>query len=64
MKAIVGIRVDITRLEARFKMSQELPLGDREGTIKGFEGLGTEVGKEMAMRIKRRGDLKDTKREM
>lgn len=25
--AIVGIRVDVTKLEGRFKMSQELPLG-------------------------------------
>ncbi|KAA8648096.1 hypothetical protein EYZ11_006163 [Aspergillus tanneri] len=47
-KAIVGIRIDLTRLEGKFKMSQEMGAGDRAGVAQGFQNLGTETGKEMA----------------
>ena len=58
-KAIVGIKIDVSRLEGRFKMSQELPEGDREGVIKGFRALGSEGGEEMARWVKERGEMKD-----
>lgn len=58
-KNILGIEVEITRLEGKFKMSQELGQGDREGVIRGFEGLGTEEGLQLARTVEERGPSKD-----
>lgn len=58
-KAIMGIEVKVESVEGKFKMSQELGKGDREGTIKGFESVGTMVGEEVARCVRERGDLKD-----
>lgn len=60
-KNIVGIRVEIERIDGKFKMSQERPVGDREGVIAGFKGLQTEVGDQMAELVAERGRLKDQK---
>ncbi|KAJ4374782.1 hypothetical protein N0V83_001858 [Neocucurbitaria cava] len=46
-KAIIGIEIEIERLEGKFKMSQELGKGDREGVVKGFGELGGEVGRSL-----------------
>lgn len=61
-KAIIGIEIQVTRLEGKFKMSQESPAKDREGTIKGFEDLGTQVGEEMAKTIRWREEVMDGKK--
>ncbi|XP_014561402.1 hypothetical protein COCVIDRAFT_86714 [Bipolaris victoriae FI3] len=58
-KAIIGIEIKIDRLEGKFKMSQESTKGDREGVVKGFLALESEVGSEMASLVKARGELKD-----
>ncbi|KAK0118141.1 hypothetical protein ONS95_012447 [Cadophora gregata] len=58
-KAIIGIEIEIESIAGKFKMSQELAKGDREGVIKGFEALGTEEGNEIARTVKERGELKD-----
>jgi transcriptional regulator len=58
-KAIIGMEITVTRLQGKWKMSQELGEGDREGTIQGFEGLGTEEAGKMAALIKERGELKE-----
>ncbi|KAL4940707.1 hypothetical protein BDV06DRAFT_213276 [Aspergillus oleicola] len=47
-KNIIGVEITIDRLEGKFKMSQEMGKGDREGVIKGFENLGTDTGKGIA----------------
>ncbi|KAL4915941.1 hypothetical protein BDW62DRAFT_219135 [Aspergillus aurantiobrunneus] len=47
-KNIIGIEITIDRLQGKFKMSQEMGQGDREGVINGFENLGTDVGKGIA----------------
>ena len=60
-KNIIGIEITIDRLEGKFKMSQEMGLGDREGVIKGFANLGGEVGTEISRVIKERSDLKEAK---
>ncbi|RYP70517.1 hypothetical protein DL769_004931 [Monosporascus sp. CRB-8-3] len=60
-KAIVGIEIAVDRLEGKFKMSQEMPHGDREGVIRGFESLDTEVGHAVAKLVRERGNLKDLK---
>lgn len=53
-KNIIGIEIEVTKLEGRFKMSQEKPKGDREGVVKGFEALGTEDGNRMAKEVEMR----------
>ena len=57
-KAIIGIEIKIDRLEGKFKMSQELADGDRDGTVEGFQNLGTGAGEEMARLVEERGRLK------
>lgn len=60
-KNIIGIEIRIERLQGKFKMSQEMGVGDREGVIKGFEALGSDVGEGIARLVKERGDMKDRK---
>lgn len=57
-KAIIGVEIEITRLEGKFKMSQELGDGDRAGVIEGFRGLGTDTAREVAELVERRAELK------
>lgn len=61
-KNIVGIEVNIQRIDGKFKMSQERPVGDREGVVDGFRRLGTHVGEEMSELVKERGELSDRKK--
>jgi transcriptional regulator len=58
-KGIIGIEIEIDRLEGKFKMSQEMGVGDREGVAMGFEKLGSEVGDRMAKSVRQRGEMKD-----
>lgn len=58
-KNIIGIEIRIERLEGKFKMSQEMGKGDRQGVIEGFAKLGTEVGDGISKIVKERGPLKD-----
>jgi predicted FMN-binding regulatory protein PaiB len=60
-KNIIGIEITIDRLQGKFKMSQEMGQGDRQGVIEGFQNLGTDVGKGIADMVKERGELKDNK---
>jgi len=57
-KAIIGIEIEIDRLEGKFKMSQEMGAGDRAGVVKGFQDLGTETAEGVAKLVKECGDLK------
>ncbi|KAI9162885.1 hypothetical protein HJFPF1_04480 [Paramyrothecium foliicola] len=59
-KNIIGIEIVIERLEGKFKMSQEMRLGDREGVVKGFEKMDTDVAQRMAQIVKERSDLKES----
>ena len=58
-KAIIGIEIKLDRLEGKFKMSQDKTPGDREGVVKGFTALGTEIGECMASLVQERGDIQD-----
>jgi transcriptional regulator len=58
-KNIIGIEIRIDRLEGKFKMSQELPYGDRAGVIQGFQNLNSDIGLGMSKLVKERGELKD-----
>ena len=57
-KNIIGIEIEIDRMEGKFKMSQEMS-GDRNGIVDGFESLETGIGQKMASLVKERGDFKD-----
>jgi transcriptional regulator len=58
-KNIIGIEITIERLEGKFKMSQEMGKGDREGVVKGFESLKTENGLKIAKTVEERGRMKE-----
>ena len=61
-KAIIGIEIEIKSLAGKFKMSQELAGGDRQGVINGFQALGTEEADLIAKTVKERGELKDSQK--
>jgi transcriptional regulator len=58
-KNIIGIEVTIEDIGGKFKMSQESSKGDREGVIEGFNNLGSEVGRNVAALVRKRGEMKD-----
>ncbi|KAJ6446437.1 hypothetical protein O9K51_01210 [Purpureocillium lavendulum] len=58
-KNVIGIEIAIDRLEGKFKMSQEMRMGDRMGVVDGFARMDSEVGKTLADIIKERSDLKE-----
>ncbi|RDK42747.1 negative transcriptional regulator [Aspergillus phoenicis ATCC 13157] len=47
-KNIIGIEVTVTRMDGKFKMSQERGEGDREGVLKGLDGMGGDVARGVA----------------
>ncbi|KAF4580273.1 hypothetical protein EYR40_003207 [Pleurotus pulmonarius] len=55
-KSIIGIEIEVARLEGKFKMSQEMGRGDREGIINGFHGLQNDIGKQIGDIVKQRSD--------
>src|SRR6266404_4661180 len=48
LRGIVGFRFAITRLEGKWKMSQNREMGDRDGVAKGLSKRGHEDDLEMA----------------
>lgn len=48
LRAIVGVEFSITRLEGKWKVSQNRSRDDREGVISGLRGLDTPAADEMA----------------
>lgn len=52
LKNIVGMRVEITRVEGRFKVSQERPFNDRAGVVEGLERMGG-TARDMAEFVRR-----------
>ena len=66
LKGIIGIEIEITDIEGRFKMSQDLKEGDRKGVYEGFEKLDdgkSEVGEKMVEFMKERKAADDKKKE-
>lgn len=47
-KAIIGMEIDIKKIEGRFKLSQDKNEGDWQGVVSGFRSLGTDEGNVMA----------------
>ncbi|KAJ5103598.1 hypothetical protein N7532_004127 [Penicillium argentinense] len=60
---IVGIEIRITKIEGKYKMSQEMRPGDREGVIEGFAKLGNETGTAISELVKERAELSDKKKQ-
>lgn len=58
-KNIIGIEIAIERLEGKFKMSQEMRVGDREGVVRGFNNLNTQQTSTIAEMVQQRSDLKE-----
>jgi transcriptional regulator len=56
-KGIIGLEVEVTKIEGRFKLGQDENDGDWEGIVDGFENLGTAAAEEMVgmMRKSARG---------
>ncbi|KAJ5287735.1 hypothetical protein N7478_003421 [Penicillium angulare] len=59
---IVGIKIEVKKIQGKFKMSQEMRQGDREGVAQGFEKLGGETGHAISELVKSRGQLHDLKK--
>ncbi|KAI9159139.1 transcriptional regulator [Paramyrothecium foliicola] len=58
-KNIIGIEIVIHRLEGKYKMSQEMRNGDRQGVVRGFKSLDTDVARAMAASVQQRSDMKE-----
>ncbi|QGM46358.1 FMN-binding negative transcriptional regulator [Methylocystis heyeri] len=54
LKAIVAIEIDITRIEAKRKLSQNRSAEDREGVIAGLEEEDNDAARDMARRMRER----------
>ncbi|OCF36683.1 hypothetical protein I316_01279 [Kwoniella heveanensis BCC8398] len=54
-KALIGIEIEITKIEGPFNLSQESGNGDWTGNVKGYSGLGTPEGDAMAQMIQEKG---------
>lgn len=48
LKAIVGLEIPISRLEGKWKVSQNRSEADREGVIQGLEDEGTDIANALA----------------
>jgi transcriptional regulator len=48
LNAIIGIEIPITRLEGKWKVSQNRSAPDRAGVVKGLQASGTAVHNTMA----------------
>ena len=59
---IIGIEIEIEKLEGKFKMSQEMRKGDRDGVVAGLQGLESETAREVGKVVKQRGEVKDAAR--
>jgi transcriptional regulator len=58
LKGIIGLEIEILRLEGKVKMSQELKEADREGVVQGLQTFGGETATMMADLVRERGILK------
>ncbi|HEY6987827.1 MAG TPA: FMN-binding negative transcriptional regulator [Bryobacteraceae bacterium] len=58
LKAIVGVELTITRLEGKWKVSQNRPIADRHGVIRGLESIASSDADAMAALVKDKiGDM-------
>lgn len=55
LKGIVGVEIEITRIEGKWKVSQNRPESDRRGVAAGLRALGEEAARHMADLVESRG---------
>jgi len=55
LRAIVGIEIELTALEGKWKVSQNRPAADREGVISGLGARGDDLSRAMAAQVKHPG---------
>ena len=55
LKAIVGIEIEIARIEGKWKASQNRPEADRAGVAAGLEAKGDDAARAMAAWVRERG---------
>ena len=55
LKGIVGLEIPITRIEGKWKLSQNRPEADRRGVVEGLRSEGDEMGREMADLVEKSG---------
>jgi transcriptional regulator len=58
-KGIIGLEIEVDRIEGRFKLSQEASDGDWRGVVQGFKLMGTPEGDKMAALVESRGRGRD-----
>ena len=63
-KGVIGFEIEITRIEGKFKMSQENPEGDWKGVVDGFAGLQTVNGTHMSQMVENRGKERPSTRNL
>jgi transcriptional regulator len=54
IRAIVGMEIPITRIEGKWKVSQNRPVADREGVVAGLRAQGDEASLAMARLVEER----------
>lgn len=60
---IVEIEIRIEKSQGKFKTSQQMKVGDREGVAMGFAAMSGETGKALSKLVKERGLLYDAKKQ-
>ena len=58
VRGIVGIEIEIARIEGKWKVSQNRPEPDRRGVIESLRGEGEAPGEAMAELVETFGGLK------
>jgi len=56
-KAIVGFEIRLTRIEGKWKVSQNRPESDRQGVIEGLRNHADEASRTMADLVERAGTM-------
>ncbi|KAI4934644.1 hypothetical protein J4E85_002502 [Alternaria conjuncta] len=56
-KAIIGVQIEIMDIGGKWKMSQEMGVGDQRGVIEGFKKMGSDLGDEIARTVEERGKV-------
>jgi transcriptional regulator len=57
LRGIVGIEIEISRIEGKWKASQNRPESDRAGVIAGLAGQGDETSTAMSQIVAERGEV-------
>ena len=60
LKGIVGIEVEITSLDGKWKVSQNRPVPDRVGVVEGLTADNRDGNAEMAKLVREYGRLDDS----